>query len=406
MILGTQLFLGAEEKKTFSSADIETKIIRTQRYFDLKKLMIWDVNPSDITKRIVDFCNKKDIETYLWHPVLADMNNIEVTIENMAQIPFHRDLNSLSGMWEKIGQGEENFLFADPAEQEIKDRTFENFEALMSEYNFDGVFLDRIRYASPVNGFESIFSTFMTSYRKYCLSTDTDFAVEKQKLVNFYKEIRNWDDRKLDTLNSFDEIFEDFQSFFKYKNEQIYKIVKNYKQWAADRNKKIGLDLLSSGFSFFTGQDYSMLSTQCDWIKDMSYCYGMGPAALPLEIISLVNGFRTLSSGISEKSFLRFLERHTGFTLPESVSEIYNHGIDPINTIKELQMANKKVSHNTPVYSGLEIVNSPYFATNITEEMVGLYSDLLGDGVAGIIASWNILHIPDSHFKVLGRRCK
>ena len=136
----------------------------------------------------------------------------------------------------------------------------------------------------------------------------------------------------------------------------------------------------------------------------MTYCYGMGPAALPLEIICLTNGFRKLSPKISEKAFLKFLGRHMGLELPDNLLQIQNNGVDPINALLELKKANKIIDNKVPIYSGIEIVNSSYFSTKITEEMVEAYMDSLLDNAKGIVASWNILHIPDNHFKALERR--
>ncbi|MGL1890808.1 MAG: hypothetical protein OCD02_04240 [Spirochaetaceae bacterium] len=399
----TQLYLGVEEKESFSLADIKDKIARTKGYLDLKKLMIWDVNPSDDTKEIINFCKENKIETYLWHPVFADMNHIDITTKNMAQVPYHKDLD-LSGIWDKIGKGEEGFLFVDPTDNLINDNNFNQFKSSMEEYEYDGVFLDRVRYTSPANGFESIFSTFFTSYSSYCLEQNMDLKSEMSKVSNFYKKISTLDDKKLNSFNNFEKIFEDFSSFFQYKRNQIYKAVSLYNKYGFNNDKIVGLDLLSPGLSFFTGQDYSLLSTQCDWIKTMSYCYAMGPAAFPLEIICLTNGFRNLAPKVSESAFLRFLQRHFGFELPNNLIEIEKNGVDPKNALVDLKIAQKQVNNSVPIYSGLEIVNCPYFSTKISEGMLDGYIDSLQEEVLGVVASWNIIHIPDNHFKVLGRK--
>lgn len=398
MEFSTQLFLGDGEKALFSPDRIGEKIARAKDSLDLKKLMVWDTHPSETTGRILRWCRDLGIETYLWHPVLADMNGIDVTRDTMAPVPFHDTLEKLSGIWEKTGTGEENFLFIDPVESEFNEKNFSGFRSLMDEFDFDGVFLDRIRYTSPANGFETVFSTYLTA------GIAGSVGEREEKLEAFYSGLRKMTDAELENRESFEEIFSPFADFFLYKKEQICLKVAFYRTEAEKRGKKFGLDLLATGLSFFTGQDYVLLSGQCDWIKDMTYCYAMGPAALPLEILCLARGFSLLAPRVSEQAFLRFFERHSGLTLPGTLAEIASSGIDPENASREMMRAAELTDNRVPLYSGIELVNSPYFSTRVREEMAGRYADALKGKTDGVVASWNILHIPDSNLELLGRR--
>ena len=399
-----QLFLGAGEKELFSSALIREKIAAAKDSLNLKKLMIWDTDPGKLTEEILLFCRDNSIETYLWHPVLADMNHIEVTPETMADIPFIKGLDNLSGMWDKIGSGEENFLFVDPEYEYFHERNFHNYVTAIRDFSFDGVFLDRIRYSSPANGFESLFSTYLTSWLVQCEKEKRNPHDEKRRLESFYADMKGWDDKKLENYGSFEEILAPFSDFLQYKKERISRKVALYEKDARDKGKAFALDLLATSLSFFTGQDYGDLSTRCDWIKDMAYCYAMGPAALPLEILSLAKGFLKLAPLVSERAFLKFFERHSALVLPESLKQIEEEGVDPENAFRELNEALRQTEGRVPVYSGLEMVNTPYFSTKISEPMLNGYADALQGKCGGVVASWNILHIPDGHFRILGSR--
>ncbi|MBB6480449.1 hypothetical protein [Spirochaeta isovalerica] len=400
MIFSAQLYLGQQEKKVFSQNQIQEKITSAAESLDLKRLLLWDTHPGILTEEIIRFCHSNSIEVWLWHPVLADMNDIPVTAETMAEIPGFTSLEKLSGIWDKIGSGEENFLFVDPLDPGYHRQNFDIFLKTMDEYDFDGVFLDRIRYASPANGFESLFSTYLTSWLNNRTKAGRVHEEVRNLLSVFYSDLNNWDDDRLNSFNSLDEMLQPFGDFFRFKRENIENTVKTYKNAAHKMHKGIALDLLPSSLSFFTAQDYQMLSRHCDWIKDMTYCYAMGPAAFPLEIRCLIEGLLKLAPKVTERAAFKLFERHSGLEIPDTLSEIISRGINPENAAKELSSAEYLIEGKVPVFAGLEMVNTPYFSTRISEKMLEGYINALKGKTSGVVVSWNILHIPDRYFSL------
>ncbi|MBN2658635.1 MAG: hypothetical protein JXR86_16385 [Spirochaetales bacterium] len=93
-----QLYLGPEEKQNFPQDQIIRKIESTAESLNLKRLLIWDTHPGNLTEEIISFCHSRSIEAWLWHPVLADMNSFAVTPDRMAEVPFFKGLDKLSGV--------------------------------------------------------------------------------------------------------------------------------------------------------------------------------------------------------------------------------------------------------------------------------------------------------------------
>ena len=73
-----------------------------------------------------------------------------------------------TGTWQELAKGEESFRFYCPNREGAVEEVLRAYTGLLDRLDFAGVMLDRIRYPSAVNGFETLFGCF-------CDACDRDF---------------------------------------------------------------------------------------------------------------------------------------------------------------------------------------------------------------------------------------
>lgn len=402
--IGSQIFI--KEKDKLSFGDLKKLIFNGKKYLDLSSLMLWANNDYEMYEDFIRICNEFEIESYLWVPVLSDILNYTITEDKLTLNYDGSRGYGKTGQWRNPNQKEENFLFICPNNKLAVNDLFEMFKENVDNFKFDGVFLDRIRYSSGTNGFESLFSCFCEycgekfSYR-YNLSLN-EYIKKIKDFINNFKKITNEDIKR---WPSFEYIWEPFgmKEFMDFKNSSIYDIIKKFSDYAKIKSMKVSGDLYSFSLSQIVSQDYRLLQNCFDWIKPMMYCHTVGPAGIPLEISCLTNAFKIINSNLSEKSILKFFENIMGIELPERLDVLLEKGIsEEFLSVEIKKIENLFLSSRLKVYPGFEAVKIPGVCI-IDEIILDKYIEQIHNKTEGFIASWNLLDIPESNLKFISR---
>jgi len=126
--IGTQIVLNNHPDNDIDKDDhLKKKLVMAKEMLDLDALIVWSDNNKknlDVIRRI---CSDLKIQTYLWYPVLADTPGIRIE-QDQAVKTFDglRGYGKL-GCWDKIGKGEEDFLFLCPNDKENINRIFNHY---------------------------------------------------------------------------------------------------------------------------------------------------------------------------------------------------------------------------------------------------------------------------------------
>ncbi|MDD5622594.1 MAG: hypothetical protein PHQ09_05520 [Actinomycetota bacterium] len=399
----TQIALHNNRK--YSSEELKKKIYRFKRELNLKKIMFWANNDYRMYEEFIKICKEFDIESYLWYPVLSDVTNFDVKKEQLT-VNFDGSYGyGKTFRWEKLGKIDENFLFLCPNNEITINKLFELYKKNLTNFDFNGVFLDRIRFPSPANGLESIFSCFCLNCKKkyhdlYGVSLDEIISL----IRDFIKVLKNNPDCVFRNCTGFESIIEyiGIKDFINFKEISIYKIVKMYSDYAKFKLKKVGLDLFTISLSNLVSQNYCLLSNCCDWIKPMMYCHATVPAGIPLEVYCIFNYLKKIGTGNNDEELPGKLSKSIlGIDLPLNFEEILIHGIDEkfisaeFNKIKKQDCLKKK-----EIYPGIEAVRIPGLC-KISESMIRKYFMQLHNKSEEFILSWNLIDIPDSFLKVI-----
>lgn len=391
-----QLVIGQHEVEHLGESQIMKRLERYILHVQTKRLIIWNSQGEAWFDRIIDFCERNNLEAYLWYPVLADClhqqrpSNEQLVCSATAQRGYGR-----LGCWDGFSGNDENFLFRCPEHAAELESTTDSLQDMLNNHGFKGVFLDRIRYPSPANGLDMLFSCFcdtcMAHGQSECQST-AEKALQTMSSFCLDGHLMSWDE--FVSESSLKPLME---RRFKAINQLVGSIYESL-----DHGRfSVGLDLFSPCLAQLVGQSYSELADRCDWIKAMTYTKAIGPAGLPLEATSMIKGLLAVDSRIKEEQAAIWIA--SLLDLPtDSVEFLLNRGVfNETVLLREIQKATALVDAKVPLVAGIELVDHPVFPTRIEEYQAESMIRVAKEMKADVIACWNLLYIPESNYRHL-----
>ena len=368
MDLVLQLFTGGCITPAQLDIDaIKGRLIKILENTKITGLLIgWnkDADLSEITQLIKD----NGAEVHLWLPVFSELGEL-------ADFPplIGNDRKKLEIDFD-MGNGE-TFEFYCPTS--AVEQIIDIYEKYYDNEVYDGVFLDKIRYPSFIGG-ES------TLYRCFC-----DVCGSGNDLPDFGKFL------ELDSVNPLGiSGYEDlrykldsrFNKLFDYKCDVIYHSLEKLCAYFRGRDLKIGLDLFAPFMSYFVGQDYYKLLRLCDYVKPMLYGVTNAPAGIPFEIDMYAKTFDDSRENAQKRK--KQLMDSVGFG-----DSFIGNEIAGINKVI------KSTAPHTKLYAGIELNYIEHIAP-VTEDYIRASITKISQA-DGIVASWDLNTIPDSHIDCL-----
>ena len=342
-------------------------------------------------------------QVFLWYAALAD---------NPALMPDYRAVNyrgEPSLGWGGSATGEEigeTFTFACPNHPAAREAVMARLELLLTEYPFDGVFLDKFRFPSPANGLHEVLSCFCP----YCQSAAANAGLDLGEVQAWLARIAaggktggpsiarssqpDWLQTLVGGLAEHDQALA--AAALRFRAGSITHLVEEIRALTDRKGRQLALDLFSPGLAYLVGQDYRALAGLAAWVKPMSYRYANGPAGLRLEIPQLVRGFEKLlrlAPGRAEE----WLQAQAAGMAGSSLAAIERDGAPSALIAAETRLAVERAG-TTPVYMGIEAVSIPAFNIDITPGHVREMSSIAhNSGARGAVLAWDILHMPEDN---------
>ncbi len=393
LCVSAQLFSFEPFRNNISEFDRKIKFLKDE--IGLKALMI-GVNLEKPEMRLVfEKCRSLNIETYLWYPVLADLPK-HLDYDGMLSQGFGNYGSSF--ILQSQRDSGEDFSFVCPNMEE-KDGRLRNFYiSILDDFEFDGVFLDKIRYPSPANGLSEVLGCRCP----VCRSLAQDNSVfDDDAVISVFETIKNTK-KLVDLKNVLSSVYEVLKNFLSFRSKSIYRLVKRYSDIARERNLKIGIDLFSPSISHVVSQDYASLSSLCDWIKPMVYLKTMGPAGVPMEIYSLIKSLRFLNNYIEESGIMECMEELLHMNLSVSMQNMAHNGIPMINFPLEIKKAFSCLRDSSAkIYPGFEAVSFPPVCDVNAKNIKDCLIHVEHLNLDGFVLSWDISKIPYENIKAV-----
>ena len=392
-----QLALGPSDLKRFPAGDIVERLRLAAKAAKLDALVLWPSGDDALDRRVRSEARALGLELHLWLPALADTHSEPAETELTVNAWGTKGHGS-SGCWKSLGSGDEAFLFACPESDSQAEEAVERCQEELAEY--DGVFLDRIRYPSPANGLEALFTCFCPR----CRERYSQSEIWMRQIHELRKYIQSASDAEVEGWADVADLLgrHGLVEFRLARARSISTLVSVISRNAMDMGKKVGLDLFSPTLARMVGQEYQALGAMADWIKPMSYCRAQGPAGIPLELSCLARGLMAWGKNIGEAAIMAFLRRAYGLPgLPATLAEMESRGIDESAAAVEFARAERHC--DCPVYPGFECVRHPDFAFSMSAEGIGRYLAAYADA-PGMVLSWNILYMPEDFLRLVAER--
>jgi hypothetical protein len=403
--VGLQLYAGAKELGSFSAGEIENRICRAREITGFDRLMIWTDYDIRFYEQLIGCCRACGVAPYLWFPVLADVQGTSIDKDDlMVNYDGSRGYGK-TGAWKSLGSGAESFLFYCPNREGAVESVFRVYKETLDRLDFAGVLLDRIRFPSAVNGLETLFGCYCDACdRKFRRAHGVSLETQREAVVFFLSRLARVSAPEARGWRSFEGMWEHagLGKLFDFRKKSIARIVERFSKEARGRGLQVGLDLYSYSLAPLVGQDYGLLSRAADWIKPMIYCRAVGPAGLPLELACLQEALGTVCSELGENGAKQLLMDLLGWEWPGGGTELLQAGLGEQVITSELQkIAAGNLSGGARILTGIEAVRNPDFHIDITEQILERYLARGLQGTAGIVASWNLLYIPDENLKAI-----
>ena len=333
-------------------------------------------------------------DAILWYGALSDIEGIE---ESDLVVNWRGERSRGWGGWARNGsEVEETFRFVCPNNPAVRRKTVGRLRDLLDQYDFAGVFLDKIRFPSPANGVDEMLSCFCS----HCRDAAKGVGLDLDSVVKILADgaidpwtlrpeaARDGNSSWLDALVAGSPIL---SHFLRFRADSVAALVAELAEQARRMGRKVSLDLFSPCLAPLVGQDYRVLRQHCDWAKPMTYRLARGPAGLRLEIPALIEGVAS-RFGLDEARIVEWSARHAAFD-KDALHETRWRAV-PISFIQAEIEAAVLTLTPAPVYFGLELVRQPGVIGVDRRHVVDMVKAGRAANAAGLVISWDLMHAP------------
>ena len=358
-----QIFTGGWKNRNYTADEICERIGYLRQRIPVRSVIIgWFIDPS-LYQEVNHYLHDNGISSYLWMPVFSETSEL-VTVQEALDI-YGKPTGSLA-----LQEGE-SFAFYCPSVEANRQAVYHIYDKYFSSCAFDGIFLDKIRTQSFVGGINGILSCgcpdCSTFYRQAGLDLEELRKLYEQK-GDAMMETSGYEKGK-----GFVMKYALMEDFLRIKGEIIADSVSQICRHFHAIGLKTGLDLYAPLLSRFTGQDYSLIAKEADFIKPMLYRCTEAPAGINFEYKLLKQSLPHTRNYPEINTDLRFLHSQ-------------------LEEFKDLPCLK---------YPGIEVNYRKDIARTDRQYVRESLQAVKDNGMDGAVLAWDIMLAPDSHIEVL-----
>lgn len=230
-----------------------------------------------VNETVTEYLQKKGIEKYLWLPVFCEIHDPE-TADNAVDVT-----GSGNHAIDDLCEGE-SFDFVCQSSARNLAHAISVYDEMTAGLPVDGVFLDRIRYASAANSVRDLYGCWCPR----CRARYEAAGVDAERMISLSREggVNAFMPRAMERgVYRYED--PDIDALMRVKRGIVTEAAEKLCAHFAGAGKKIGIDTFASGVSDFVGQDLEKLGAMVDFIKPMAYLRTYAPAGVPFEVGAL-----------------------------------------------------------------------------------------------------------------------
>lgn len=236
----------------------------------------WSPN-REVNRHVTEYLDKQGIEKYLWLPIFCEIHAPE------SADPFVTITGEGNHAIDGICRGE-NFDFVCQSSSKNLERAMTVYDELTDRLRVEGVFIDRIRYASAANSVKDLYGCWCprcrARYEQAGIDMDRIIHLGKMGEKNIFMpqtmehSVYHYEDSDIDKL-------------MRVKRTIISEATQKLCTHFRSMGKKVGIDTFAPSVADFVGQDLQMMGSVADFVKPMVYLKTNAPAGVPYEIQAL-----------------------------------------------------------------------------------------------------------------------
>jgi hypothetical protein len=288
------------------------------------------------------------------------------------------------------------FTFVCPNRPAAAEAVLRRVDEIISSGDYDGVFLDRIRFPSPASNPAAALGCFCKSCQQAATQKDLDLAEIRTTLQEWVKKpsgrcdlvriLLKPPETQPDTQQA-----QALQTFIKFRSESITAFVSKVVDQFHANGLLVGLDCFSPMLAPMVGQDLSALGKPVDWVKLMSYAHTLGPAGLPFELLELAE-WLTAQADLNTIEAMQFLINAVNLPLPNDPTTLRRKGLS--SQALQLEVKRGLDQIDTPVLFGVELVEIEGVAELDSLQIREDLSAVHAMQPAGLALSWDLWDMP------------
>jgi hypothetical protein len=349
-------------------------------------LLGWNL-PDPVTDASRKETARAGARLYRWHPLLTGdgtlMPRREWQTVGLAgePVPGFRDMPE--------------FTFLCPNRPPVREAVLAHLHELCRREQYDGVFLDRIRYPSPATDPGRALACFCSDCRRAAAESGLDLD-DAQRRIRALLDTPGGRAVALHALldpaapTDGNPGLEALGQFLHFRADSVSRFVALVAATIGESGLEVGLDCYSPSLAWSVGQDLGALDAHGAWIKLMSYGHTLGPAGMPFELLALADW--SVAAGASERAALAALSSACGLPLPPTRAVLRDRGLSATALAQDLRKG-RAAGVNT-LLAGIELVDLEGVTALTAPQIRADLRAILDTGVDGLALSWDLLHIP------------
>jgi len=355
----------------------------------------------NLPRLLLDACREETARAgarlFRWHPLLTGDGTLVPRPE-----------------WQMVGldgtpvpgfRGMPEFTFVCPNRPAVREAVLGHLQDVLRPGDYQGVFLDRIRYPSPTADPARLLACFCDDCRRAAAADGLDLEEARRRigaLVSapertpaFIRALlalpaSEADDADLTALRAFND----------FRARSVTRCVRAAADLARTQGLEVGLDCFSPALTPLVGQDLAALDPCGDWIKIMVYGHTFGPAGLPYELLNLA-GWLMGQRSAAEREALGWLSQATRLPLPVTCADLRERGLAA--EALELETRRGRSAGVNWLLAGLELVEMEGVTRLDPQQIVADLHAFREAGADGLVLSWDLWHIPPDRLELVRR---
>ena len=346
----------------------------------------------NLPRLLLDACREESAQAgarlFRWHPLLTGDGTL---VPRPAWQTVGLDGTPVPGF-----RGMPEFTFVCPNRPAVREAVLGHLQDVLRPGDYQGVFLDRIRYPSPAADPARLLACFCDDCRCAAAAEGLDLDGVRRR-IRALLAMPEHTPALLRALlaplvpEGHDPDLAALRAFNDFRARSVTRFVQAAADLIYAEGLEVGLDCFSPALTPLVGQDLAALNGCADWIKIMVYGHTLGPAGLPYELLNLA-GWLMGRQRANGRQVLGWLSQAARLPLPAACADLRERGLAA--EVLALETRRGRAAGVNRLLAGVELVEIEGVTRLDPPQIVADLEAFREAGADGLVLSWDLWHIP------------